>query len=309
MKFKNYGVVLGLLFCFISAAFDVYVAFVTQTISTMVVIFYCFISSATLFLAYALFKDKASLVLKLKRDMPLVVLANVSVLLNWGGLFYALRYLEPAVVGVASVACGPALTLVISAFDKGSGKAGRIETVISYLVLLSVGIMLYNSFTGDSGISSTTQEQRVLGIISVVLCALGTVLYTIVSKRLFSRAWAVHEILATRNVVMIVLCVFFILSNGAAFGVSSSLIMPMVILVVVGHLLPIYLIQKTIFHLSPIHVSLVLLTLPVFTLVLQYLDARVEFSVPSIVSIVIIVLLLGVLGLNKINVARRNKND
>lgn len=306
---KNYGVVLGLLFCFISAAFDVYVAFLTQTVSTMLVIFYCFISSAILFLSYTLFKDKTALIFKLKRDMPWVILANFAVLLNWGGLFYALRYLEPAVVGVASVACGPALTLVISALDKGIGKAGRIETVTSYLVLLSVGVMLYNSFTGDSGISSTTQEQRVLGIISVVLCALGTVLYTIVSKRLFSRAWAVHEILATRNIVMIVLCLCFILNSTASFGVSSNLILPMVILVVAGHLLPIYLIQKTIFHLSPIHVSLVLLTLPVFTLVLQYLDARVEFSTPTIAAIFIIVLLLGVLGLNKINVARRNQND
>ncbi|MGE8097009.1 EamA family transporter [Pseudomonas fluorescens] len=305
MTLKNHGVLLGLLFCFISAAFDVYVAFLTQTISTMVVIFYCFISSATLFLAYALLKNKTSLLFKLKRDFAFVILANVSVLFNWGGLFYALRYLEPAVVGVASVACGPALTLIISAFDKESGKTGRIETVISYLVLLSVGVMLYNSFIGDSGISSTTKEQRTLGIISVVLCALGTVLYTIVSKKLFSRAWAVSEILATRNIVMIVLCVFFVLSSGASFGVTSNLVVPMMILVVVGHLLPIYLIQKTIFHLSSIHVSLVLLTLPVFTLILQYLDSRVEFSAPSIAAIVIIVLLLGVLALHKINAARR----
>ncbi|MFC6339302.1 EamA family transporter [Pseudomonas sp. CCM 7891] len=306
---KKTGVVLGLLFCFISAAFDVYVAFLTQAISTLLVIFYCFVSSGVLFLAYTLLKDKASLLFRIKRDMPLVVLANVSVLFNWGGLFYALRYLEPAVVGVASVACGPALTLVISAFDKEGGRAGRIETVISYLVLLSVGIMLYNSFVGDSGISSNSQEQRVLGIVSVVVCALGTVLYTIVSKRLFSRAWAVHEILATRNILMIVLCVVLILNSGASFGVSSSLVVPMLILVVVGHLLPVYLIQKTIFHLSAIHVSLVLLTLPVFTLALQYLDSRVEFSAPSMVAIIIIVLLLGVLALYKVNEARRVRND
>lgn len=237
---------------------------------------------------------------KLKRDFPFVILANVSVLFNWGGLFYALRYLEPAVVGVASVACGPALTLIVSAFDKETSKIGRIETVISSLVLLSVGVMLYNSFVGDSGISSSTQEQRTLGVISVVLCALGTVLYTIVSKKLFFRTWAVCEILATRSVMMIVLCVFIMLEYGVSFGVTSNLILPMIMLVVTGHLLPIYLIQKAIFHLSSIHVSLVLLTLPVFTLMLQYLDSRVEFSAPSIVAIFIIVLLLIVLALNKI---------
>lgn len=185
MTLNNRGVVLGLLFCFISAAFDVYVAFLTQTISTVVVIFYCFFSSGTIFLTFTLLKNRESLLFKLKRDFPFVILANVSVLFNWGGLFYALRYLEPAVVGVASVACGPALTLIISAFDKETSKIGRIETVISSLVLLSVGVMLYNSFVGESGISLSTQEQRTLGVISVVLCALGTVLYTIVSKSFF----------------------------------------------------------------------------------------------------------------------------
>lgn len=66
----------------------------------------------------------------------------------------------------------------------------------------------------------------------------------------------------------------------------------MLILVVIGHLLPIYLIQKTIYYLTPIHVSLVLLTLPVFVLLLQYLDARVAFSVASVAAVSIIVLLL-----------------
>ena len=68
----------------------------------------------------------------------------------------------------------------------------------------------------------------------------------------------------------------------------------MIMLVVVGHLLPIYLVQKTIYYLTPIHVSLVLLTLPVFVLVLQYLDARIEFSIASVAAVsVILVLLVG----------------
>lgn len=100
--------------------------------------------------------------------------------------------------------------------------------------------------------------------------------------------------------MMIVLCVLVMLEYGVSFGVTSNLMLPMIMLVVTGHLLPIYLIQKAIFHLSSIHVSLVLLTLPVFTLMLQYLDSRVEFSASSIVAIIIIVLLLIVLALNKI---------
>lgn len=93
---------------------------------------------------------------------------------------------------------------------------------------------------------------------------------------------------------MIGVCAIAIPASGGSFSLERELILSMAILVVIGHLLPIYLIQKTIQHLTPIHVSLVLLTLPVFVLLLQYLDARVEFSVASLAAVsVIVVLLLG----------------
>lgn len=286
------GMVVGLMFCLISAAFDVYVAFVTQTLNTMLVILYCFISSALLFVICAICRNWDSLYSKVKGDWRKVVVINLSVLLNWGGLFYALRYLEPAVVGVASVACGPALTLVISFFDKRSVKAAFADVLVSCLVLISVGIMLFNSFAGDSGIATTTVAQRLLGIVSVVVCALGTVMYTIFSKELFARQWSIYEILAVRNLAMIGVCVIGISLTSVGFSLDRDLIFPMFVLVVLGHLLPIYLIQKTIYHLTPIHVSLVLLSLPVFVLLLQYLDDRVEFSMASVVAVSIIVLLL-----------------
>ena len=91
---------------------------------------------------------------------------------------------------------------------------------------------------------------------------------------------------------MIGVCVIAIPASEVSFSLDRELILPMVVLVVIGHLLPIYLIQKTIYYLTPIHVSLVLLTLPVFVLLLQYLDTRVEFSMASVVAVSVIVLLL-----------------
>ncbi|HBP46947.1 MULTISPECIES: DMT family transporter [Pseudomonas] len=298
MKPENLGVILGLFFCFISAAFDVYVAFITQVLDTLVVVFYCFVSSAALFMMYSLRVGRHSLMDKIQQDWPLVVWINLSVLLNWGGLFYALRFLEPAVVGVASVACGPALTLLVSSFVKGAGKATALETLIAGLVLLSVAIMLFQSLVGESGISSTSIEQRIIGIVSVVLCAMGTVFYTIVSKKMFYCRWKTYDILAVRSVMMVVVCSLFISFSDTSFSLAPQWILPLSVLVVVGHLLPVYLIQKTIFHLSPIAVSFVLLTLPVFTLLLQYLDSRVAISMPSILAVCLIVVLLAWLDIS-----------
>ncbi|AZF06262.1 putative membrane protein [Pseudomonas sp. R5-89-07] len=286
------GLIIGLVFCLISAAFDVYVALITQSISTLNVIFYCFITSACFFGAWAFFRNTRSVCSKLSAQWRLVVMVNLAVLLNWGGLFYALRYLEPAVVGVASVACGPALTLIISWLNKRSVQVALADALVSWLVLISVAIMLFNSFMGDSGVVTTTDGQRALGIASILACALGTVIYTVFSKEMFARQWSVYEILGIRNIAMVGVCAVAIPATGGSFLLDRELIPSMAVLVVLGHLLPIYLIQKTIYYLTPIHVSLVLLTLPVFVLLLQYMDARVEFSVASVAAVTVIVFLL-----------------
>ncbi|MBB4815173.1 MULTISPECIES: DMT family transporter [Pseudomonas] len=286
------GFLFGLLFCLISAAFDVYVAFVTQAVSTILVVFYCFIVSTAFFVVCALWSNSRSFFTKVREQWGMVVVINLAVLFNWGGLFYALRYLEPAVVGVAAVACGPALTLLISFFDRRSARVAFADALVSCLVLISVGIMLFNSFSGNSGIATTTSAQRLLGIASVVLCALGTVIYTVFSKQMFARHWSIFEILAVRNIAMVGFCVLVVSIIGGSITLDRELLIPMIILVGVGHLLPIYLIQKTIYYLTPIHVSLVLLTLPVFVLLLQYFDARIEFSVASVLAVSIIVFLL-----------------
>ncbi|MDQ0741039.1 DMT family transporter [Pseudomonas sp. W4I3] len=289
---QRIGVLIGLVFCFISAAFDVYVALVTQSISTLTVIFYCFITSACFFGLLAFYRNTDLLFSKFKAHWRLVVIVNLAVLLNWGGLFYALRYLEPAVVGVASVACGPALTLIISLVKKRSAKVAFADTAVSWLVLISVAIMLFNSFIGESGVVTTTGGQRALGIASVLVCALGTVVYTIFSREMFARQWTVYEILGIRNFAMVGVCAVAIPFTGASFLLDGERVPAIVLLVVLGHLLPIYLIQKTIYYLTPIHVSLVLLTLPVFVLLLQYLDARVEFSLASVAAVTVIIFLL-----------------
>ncbi|ETS31545.1 transporter [Photorhabdus temperata] len=295
------GVIYGIVFCLISAAFDVFVAYLTQSINSAIVIFYCFMSSTLLFMAISIFKGIDELILKVRNNTLLVLIINVSVLLNWGGLIISLRFLEPAIVGVASVACGPAITILLSSLiDKDEAKTEKLEVVISWLVLVGVGIMLVNSFLGNSGLSSTSIQDRIIGIVSVIFSAVGTVLYTIFSKKLFKEKWKTYEILSVRNILMVILSFCYISLSDVSFGLNIEMILPMFILVIIGHLLPIYLIQKTINAIKPLHVSLLLLLIPVFVICFQYLDSRIAFSIESLIAVLVIVSLLTVLGISKI---------
>ncbi|AWK40280.1 EamA family transporter [Photorhabdus laumondii subsp. laumondii] len=300
------GVIYGVIFCLISAAFDVFVAYLTQSINSAIVIFYCFISSTLLFMMISIFKGIDQLIVKVRKNTLLVLIVNISILLNWGGLIISLRFLEPAIVGVASVACGPAITILLSSFiDKNEAKTEKLEVVISWLVLIGVGVMLVNVFLGNSGLSSTSTQDRIIGIVSVIIGAVGTVLYTIFSKKLFKEKWQTYEILSVRSILMVILSFCYISLSDVSLSLNIDMILPMLILVAVGHLLPIYLVLKAINAITPLHVSLLFLLIPVFTILFQYLDSRIAFSVESLIAASVIVSLLIILGVSKIKKTNR----
>lgn len=295
------GIILGVIFCAISACFDVYVSYITQSLNSAVVIFYCFISSTLLFLVISFTKSGSGIIIKLRKKWPLVILVNIAVVLNWGGLIISLRYLEPAIVGIASIACGPAITIILSRFlDKKQIKNDIFETIISWLILAGVLIMLYNSLVGKSGVINTSLQDRAIGVACVIISALGTVLYTFFSRDLYKDKWSTSEILSWRNVLMLLLTIIYCFSYNISLKLKPEMFLSISILVILGHLLPVFLIQKTISILTPIHVSLLLLLLPVFTLLFQYIDSRIEFSVESVVAVLVIVTFLTIISVRKL---------
>lgn len=286
------GMILGIVFCFLSGAFDVSVGHITQSLDPMLLGLYCFLSSALLFGFLKLYNDKQRLHHIVKTQWDSVILLNLSVAMTWVGLFYALKFLEPAVVGVVSVAVGPALTLIISLLIGSDHKVASYDKVISWLVLLVVFIMLGNSFYGHSGVTVIKASDRLLGIISILICAIGTVSYTLISKSLSNKGWLSSDVLAVRNILMVLLSFAIIYTNHISLTIEQDLVLPMILLVVLGHIVPVYLIQKSILLISPLQVAIILLSLPVFTLLLQYLDERISFSLPTIISIIIILILM-----------------
>ncbi|NUU66426.1 EamA/RhaT family transporter [Enterobacteriaceae bacterium BIT-l23] len=300
------GVFFGVLFCMISAAFDVYVANITQKLNPAVFIVYCFILSSVVFIVISSRKKGTwNYFLKAKVSFRHLILVNVSVLLNWGGLILSLKYLEPAVVGIVSVACGPALTLVISRYViKGTSSPTRIEEGIAWIVLVGVIIMLVNSYLGKSGITSTTNNERFIGIVCVVVSAIGTVLYTFISKKLSKNSWKPYEILGFRNILMLIIALVYVVTCKLSFSLSIEMFFIVLALSVIGHIFPVFLIQSSISNLDPMHVSLMLLLLPVFTLLFQFIDSRIQVSYESISAVIFITVLLVVLGINKL----QNKN-
>lgn len=300
------GVVSGVIFCAMSAAFDVFVGNITQQIEPALFIFYCFTMATVVFFTMGMVSNGQCYLKKSKQDRKLLSLVNLAVMLNWGGLILSLKFLEPAVVGIASVACGPALTIVIARyFFKESSSPSKAETVIAWIILVGVFLMLANSYFGKSGLISTDYVDRTIGIVSVLFSAVGTVLYTFFSKNLSIKGWKAYEILGFRNILMLLVSFVYCIHQSVSLRLEDDLLLIVVLLSLVGHIIPIFLIQRSISELDPIHVSLLLLLLPVFTLALQFTDSRIIVSWESISAVLAITFLLIVLCISKVQAKRR----
>ncbi len=300
------GMVSGIIFCGMSAAFDVFVGNITQKLDPAIFIFYCFMIATGVFFTLGMINNGKSYLVRTKKDRKLLSLVNLAVMLNWGGLIVSLKFLEPAVVGIASVACGPALTIVISRyFLKDTSSPGKTETVIAWIILAGVIVMLANSYFGKSGLTSTDYIGRTAGIVSVLFSAVGTVLYTFFSRGLSKKGWKAYEILGFRNILMLLVSFIYCIHQSIPLLLENDLLLIVVLLSVVGHIIPVFLIQKSISELDPIHVSLLLLLLPVFTLAFQFTDSRIVVSWESISAVLAITCLLIVLCVTKVQEKRR----
>jgi len=290
------GVISGVIFCGMSAAFDVFVGNITQELEPAVFIFYCFAIATAVFSTIGIINSGNSYFIKIKENGKLLLLVNLAVMLNWGGLIVALKFLEPAIVGIASVACGPALTIVISRYYiKNTSPPNITESIIAWIILLGVILMLANSYFGKSGLISTDYFGRTTGIISVLFSAVGTVLYTFFSKGLNKKGWKTYDILSLRNILMLLVSFLYCFQQKISLIMPANLLLIVVMLSLIGHIIPVFLIQKSISELDPIHISLLLLLLPVFTLALQFLDNRILMSWESISAVLAITFFLIVL--------------
>ncbi|MEV9639557.1 EamA family transporter [Mammaliicoccus sciuri] len=141
-----------------------------------------------------------------KAISPLVKL-NLSSALTFMGFYYALKYIEPAIVSSLEMGIGPLFVILIALFQR---KAVVLEKWgIAVGTLLTTFLLIYAVFTGQSATAIQWDVNVLLGIFASVACGLGAVLCTIYSKQLSNEGWTSSMILSKRFYGIILLSFFF----------------------------------------------------------------------------------------------------
>lgn len=227
--------------------------------------------------------------------IPLVKL-NLASILAFMGFYFALKYIEPAIVSSLEMGLAPLFVLLLAVRQKIQIK--RVQWWIAISTIGACFVLIAAVFSGQSAVIQWGRYS-VLGIIASIICGLGAVLCTLYSKKLSELGWTSSMILAKRFYGIILLS--FMATYDVLLGYFLNNIGWILIMTVLGVLVPMYLLQKGIQYCEPFIVMMSLCFVPVFTFFFQLFDTRLQWSTLTFAG----VLLLLVLGIASVIAERK----
>ncbi len=230
--------------------------------------------------------------------LPLLKL-NAASILAFMGFYFALKYIEPAIVSSLEMGLGPLFALMLVIQQKK--HVLKAQWGIAFGIFAASLLLIVAIFTGKSAVQSWDQSS-ILGVGASILCGLGAVFCTVYSKQLSQLGWTSSMILSKRFYGIIGLS--FIATYDVLFTYLFENIGWILLLTVMGVLIPMYLLQKGIQYCEVFLVMMSLCFIPVFTFFFQLFDPRLQWSTITLIG----VLLLLVFGILSVIVEQKNQN-
>lgn len=220
---------------------------------------------------------------------PLVLL-NVATALTFLCFFYALKLIEPAIVGAVEIGIGPVLAVLLTLVLTGERPSfGRVIVCIG--ILCGCGVLAVAALQG-SGFASFGLSAW-LGLAASAAAGLGAVLITMASKTLLGRGWQFGAVLAHRfYLILPVSLVLSVVSGTSGVEWSGGLAATLVAVSIIGVLAPLYLLQVGIGKCDPYTVMVTMSALPILTFAVEGFSPLYTFSWLTAAGLAVVTLFL-----------------
>ncbi len=288
-------------FAFFSAAVDVYAGDVLQRIDPMVLAALSFTAVGVISVIVNEVRGPGGTWAKMRRYPGDVIALNLTTAATWLSLLYALKYVEPAVANVVSIAIGPACTMLLLPLWGRGGRPLRVEAGAAAVILVLIGILVWASFAGHSALADARADRIAIGLTGAVVSGIASALNIIFSKRLSTRGLSPTSVMAVRYFAVVV--VTWPLAAGAGAAAFRAALLPALVVGVVGIAVPMYLLQYGIRHVQAVTAAMMINLAPGLTFLLQFFDGRLRQSAVSLACIV------GITAMVMAGVAARINDD
>ncbi|WP_437487588.1 DMT family transporter [Sorangium sp. So ce1014] len=293
MSLTATGILLILVYNLLSATKGVYLASLLQAYHPVLILVACFSLVALFFVALQAMSLRR-LVGRVRSAVPDVIAVNLTTAGSWFSFYYALKFLEPAVVTSISASVGPLSTILLAKRLRPGKPATRAEIVSSVGILGAMFVLISGTWLGYSAVGAIDAPRAAVGIAATLLCGICVVGNTIFSKRLNDRAMDSRAVMAVRFFILIALGTLLLPTGSVAALTSPGTLPPIFLIAIFGVIIPLYALQVGIARCEPIVVALTLATAPLFVYAVQFFDARLHASPITLVGVALLTMFTAV---------------
>jgi drug/metabolite transporter (DMT)-like permease len=217
-----------------------------------------------------------------------VAAINVTTALSWFAVLYALDNLPPAVANSLIVGLIPVISLLLQPVLRLRAGRARSDVVSAVGCLLSVFLLIHFTLQAGSGLGALSPTSVAIGVAAAFLMALGVSTNTYVTKMLSESGFSSAETMSVRFTLLNLLAFTLTTAEGGWGSYSPQALLAIVALAVIGVFLGIYLLQIGIARTEPLQVSLLFTTNLTFTYLAQFLDPRIEQTLPVLGCVLLV---------------------
>ncbi|WP_408010034.1 DMT family transporter [Pseudalkalibacillus sp. A8] len=280
------GTILLIISALLTAGSNVYYSSNVQDISPFTFTFISFLITAVFFHIIQLKNYTKNMQINSK-NLKNIIGINLSTAGVFMCFYFALKYIEPAIVGAIEIGVGPISSLIIiKLFYRQTVK--RVDIFTGIGALAGSLFLIFGTLNGNSGIAFQSLPIAVAGLISATLCGFFAALAAIYSKNLSKDNWSSSKILAHRFYAIITLSLILSLQQGNLLLQLTSNWVWILVVSVIGVAIPLYFLQIGIKHSETFFVMMSLSFIPIFTYAFQLFDSRIATSYHSLSGISII---------------------
>lgn len=288
IKISGQNYILG--YCILGAAIDVLLSGLLQSINLFVLLFWTFTFTWLGFLLVTLVFIPVKLNVLFK-NYKLIALLNISTLGSWVGLFIGLKWTEPSLMVAIIFGLSPIISILIEIYNKNVIDIKNIlitvllAFIVAVLMMLAVEGQRFNPFDSD-----------LIFLLALSLVCLVTsaclVMGTYISKQLSKREFNAANVQSFRFPLLIYVCYFLLPSEGALASVQSSFWGYLPIIVILGNMLPLWMLQKGIELTSALTTTIMINITPCITLLLEFFDPSIAYSNMKLLVLVMLFLVM-----------------
>lgn len=269
-----------------NAGKSVFEGHVLVSLAPAFIAFNCFVLAQIVYIA--LHRDRRGLLARVRAQPGKVLAINLTTLLSWLAVLYALASLEPVIVNGIVVGAIPLVTLALARWLRASVPILPSEKIAAFGCCISVIGLTIVSMQGLSGLGVLAPAVVITGTIAALLTAIGVATNTYVTRALTDGGFSSADIMSVRFTLLNIAAGSILLIKGGWTPYTPEVLGIILVLTVVGVFLGIYWLQIGIARTEPMTVSLLFATNLIFTFLAQLLDPRIAVSWQSFAAILVL---------------------